>query len=294
MQRLKEAIYGRPKVPPRVRTKPMQVLCVGISRSATESLAVALRKLGLETYHGWDMIMEDNARTQQDWNDLTRRKYCGEPDGDVRISTAEFDKLLGHAEAVVDIAGWAFAPELIAAYPDAKVILNTRRDLDAWHRSMVQSVLKEAGDKWFLWFMHFWTAELFWSWELFFTHMGPGFYRSPWPNTARAGILHNGKWVYREHCNMIRGLVPKERLLEWSVEDGWEPICKFLGKEAPKESFPHANNPAEFKKTIEKMVKPRYAKGFRNLGLFVASSIILVTAVVLGMREGGGPWNTLT
>lgn len=32
---------------------------------------------------------------------------------------------------------------------------------------------------------------------------------------------------------MIRGLVPKERLLEWSVEDGGEPLCRFLGKEPP-------------------------------------------------------------
>lgn len=69
---------------------------------------------------------------------------------------------------------------------------------------------------------------------------------------------------------------------------------QFLGKEAPKEPFPHANNPAEFKKGIEKVVKPRYAKGFRNLGLFLAFFIILITAVVLGMREGGGPWETLT
>lgn len=40
---------------------------------------------------------------------------------------------------------------------------------------------------------------------------------------------------------MIRGLVPKERLLEWSVEDGWEPLCEFLGKPVPDEPFPHVN-----------------------------------------------------
>lgn len=40
---------------------------------------------------------------------------------------------------------------------------------------------------------------------------------------------------------MIRGLVPKERLLEWSVEDGWEPLCSFLGKPVPGEPFPHVN-----------------------------------------------------
>ena len=33
-------------------------------------------------------------------------------------------------------------------------------------------------------------------------------------------VRRNGKWIYSEHIYMIRGLVPKERLLEWSVEDG--------------------------------------------------------------------------
>lgn len=40
---------------------------------------------------------------------------------------------------------------------------------------------------------------------------------------------------------MIRGLVPKGRLLEWSADEGWEPLCKFLGKEVPKQPFPRAN-----------------------------------------------------
>lgn len=33
-------------------------------------------------------------------------------------------------------------------------------------------------------------------------------------------VRRNGKWIYKEHIYMIRGMVPKERLLEWTVEDG--------------------------------------------------------------------------
>lgn len=40
---------------------------------------------------------------------------------------------------------------------------------------------------------------------------------------------------------MIRGLVPKDKLLEWSPEDGWKPLCGFLGKPVPDIPFPHAN-----------------------------------------------------
>ena len=45
---------------------------------------------------------------------------------------------------------------------------------------------------------------------------------------------------------MARGLVPPERFLEWGVQDGWEPLCQFLGKEVPKKEFPKGNMPAEF------------------------------------------------
>lgn len=45
----------------------------------------------------------------------------------------------------------------------------------------------------------------------------------------------------KEHCNMVRGLVPKERLLEWQIGDGWEPLCEFLDKPVPDVPFPYAN-----------------------------------------------------
>ena len=34
---------------------------------------------------------------------------------------------------------------------------------------------------------------------------------------------------------------PKEKLLVYHVSEGWEPLCKFLGKEIPDKPFPHKN-----------------------------------------------------
>ena len=49
---LGRTVYHEAEPPPRVREKPMEVLCVGFPRSATESLQVALLKLGYDyTYH---------------------------------------------------------------------------------------------------------------------------------------------------------------------------------------------------------------------------------------------------
>lgn len=50
--RLCERLYSTAEPPPRARTKPMQVLCVGLPRSGTESLQKALLRLGYDyTFH---------------------------------------------------------------------------------------------------------------------------------------------------------------------------------------------------------------------------------------------------
>lgn len=59
---------------------------------------------------------------------------------------------------------------------------------------------------------------------------------------------------------MVRGMVPKDRLLEWSVDDGWEPLCEFLGKPVPEEPFPHTNTAAGFAGQ-EKKLAMRYVMG---------------------------------
>lgn len=50
--RFLEKAYPSPDPPPRTREKPMEVLCVGLPRSGTESLQKAMLQLGYNyTYH---------------------------------------------------------------------------------------------------------------------------------------------------------------------------------------------------------------------------------------------------
>lgn len=78
---------------------------------------------------------------------------------------------------------------------------------------------------------------------------------------------------------MVRGMVPKERLLEWSVEDGWEPLCEFLGKPVPDEPFPHENAAAGWAGQEMKLGK-RYIMGaMRNLAVLGAVATGVGTAV---------------
>ncbi len=146
---LEKYVYAIPNPPPpRKRTKPMEVICVGLPRSGTESLQQALLTLGYDhTYHGWDIVYDEQIHSPG-WVALARKKWFGadlsssSSPSSPTITAADFDALLGHSVAVTDAAASIFAAEMIAAYPEAKVVLNMRRDVDAWHRSVVRTLVR--------------------------------------------------------------------------------------------------------------------------------------------------------
>ncbi|OOF90678.1 hypothetical protein ASPCADRAFT_519085 [Aspergillus carbonarius ITEM 5010] len=281
MNLLRTTLYSFPPPPPRTRTKPLQIICVGLPRSGTESLSLALTHLGYTTYHGWDIVFDDPRYTER-WARLAERKYSDAPHGGaIQITAHEFDVLLGHCDAVIDTAAALFTPEIIAAYPGAKVILNTRKDVDAWHRSAIKTLVEEGEDQWVIWFLRLWTADMYWLWRLYFTFGYPGLFGG---GTAREGLERCGKRVYLEHGWMVRGMVERERLLEWNVEDGWGELCEFLGKEVPDVPFPKANDPAAFRQHVQDLVQPRIKKGLINFALTVTSVGAGMAAVVLGKQ----------
>ena len=82
-----------------------------------------------------------------------------------------------------------------------------------------------------------------------------------------------GLTIHEQHSEMIRDLVPKERLLEWNVEDGWQPLCEFLGKNIPEESFPRANDKDGFKKRVETDLETLGQKAVMNMLALLMSSV---------------------
>jgi hypothetical protein len=47
--------------------------------------------------------------------------------------------------------------------------------------------------------------------------------------------------VVEQHCERVRRTLPAQRLLVYRVQEGWEPLCRFLGVDVPDEPFPHVN-----------------------------------------------------
>ncbi|XHG07983.1 hypothetical protein AWENTII_011115 [Aspergillus wentii] len=218
MELLEKSLYAVPPVPRRTRTKTMKVLALGISRSGTESLALALRMLGYDhVFHGLELVEQN---TWEPWVRLARRKWGIKADSAYQmgwsgITRDEFDVLLGHCEAVTDMPCAVFASELIKAYPEAKVILN-HRAVDSWYKSAVNVYSPLMGGMLYHvlpWF----NADVYWERQFVDDLVKPFYHGS---------VIRHGKSVYEEHCARVRGSVPADRLLEWTVEDGWEPLCE--------------------------------------------------------------------
>lgn len=68
----------------------------------------------------------------------------------------------------------------------------------------------------------------------------PAFKRS-WEILFDGDFTNNAKAGYDRHYEHVRSLVPKDRLLEYYVKDGWEPLCKFLHVDHPGIEFPRGN-----------------------------------------------------
>jgi len=85
----------------------------------------------------------------------------------------------------------------------------------------------------------------------------------------------NGRKVFDNHYHMVRALVPKENLLEFRVQDGWEPLCSFLGCDIPGTAFPAGNTTAEVQEKTRQIVRRELVRAmkilpFLALGLIVA------------------------
>jgi len=153
----------------------------------------------------------------------------------------EFDRILGAYDGVEDVPTICFAEELIAAYPDAKIVLNTR-DVDAWLRSMDATVGRVL--RWRGWeTLSKWDPALAGPWWEHGKVVCPAAYGTL-TDYSPQGPARKG---FEEHYARVRKAAPRERLLEYHVGEGWGPLCEFLGKSVPEGvEFPRVNDSEAF------------------------------------------------
>ncbi|ROT41271.1 hypothetical protein SODALDRAFT_357304 [Sodiomyces alkalinus F11] len=244
-----------PSSPSPRRPRPMQILSLGLPRTGSYSMCLALTKLGYQNvYHGLQAV-----DSPSDWQHMGRAAdalFPSLPSYNGRGMTTEtWDELFGPCDAVTDVAG-PFAESLLQCYPDAKVVL-VLRDFDKWWPSM-QTILTAIFGP---------LANVFRDYleplagnagttrqvqKIMGGWMGlPGLGPGDGADVVLASLTEEkGREVYDRHNDLVRRLVPPERLLVYRLGEGWGPLCEFLGKDVPGEPFPHGNEAAAMRRTI--------------------------------------------
>ncbi|KAJ6781535.1 hypothetical protein PWT90_05022 [Aphanocladium album] len=267
------------------------IICAGLPRSGTLSLATALDILGVgPVQHG----MRDNgtrevfAWTHAAWctfpflrsrlsaHDGKLPKFLPAYDPLLPWTRADWDRLVGRYRCTTDL-GSMFSEQLITAYPEAKVIV-VERPVDRWARSYCRVLIDRV-----------------------YCGVG-GFIKctlGPWADTTTSAAYYyvSMGWLgtfskreaykilperHREHYQMVRRIVPAEQVLEFDFKDGWEPLCKFLGVPVPDVPFPYVNDEVEFLQMLhglDFMILSRLAKklGWVLLGVGAAAFLSRAT-----------------
>ena len=85
---------------------------------------------------------------------------------------------------------------------------------------------------------------------------------------------------YKQHIEDVKAAVPPEKLLIFTVTEGWAPLCRFLDLQVPATSFPNVNDRADVKKIITDITKGAYV--ILGGGAVVLAALIYGAVWLLG------------
>lgn len=204
----------------------MKVIGAGFGRTGTMSLKVALEELGagpclhsMESLRGAPSGVETSH-----WEQVA----SGKP--------IDWRRAFEGWGSTVDWLGARYYPEMLAAWPEAKMILSIR-DPEAWYESCQASLHATR------------------------TLIGPlqqGLAESRQllkaVDSAIWQDLFDGRFsdrdhaleVFEQHRRQAIDSVPAERLLIYDIREGWAPLCHFLEVPMPSTPFPHLNSREAF------------------------------------------------
>jgi hypothetical protein len=212
----------------------MKVIGAGLPRTGTLSQKVALDMVGLGPCYHMVNVLADLDLARQ-W----RRAL----DGDAR-----WDKVFKGFESTVDWPGSFFYRELIEEYPDAKVVLGVR-DGKSWVRSMRATIWGVFYGDGLVRHLSSARAHVDPQWRGYIEMMQEMWRQSGLMESEDASDKSMSSAMERFHRE-VQETVPSDRLLVWSVEEGWGPLCEFLEVPVPSEPFPKLNDSAEFESRL--------------------------------------------
>ncbi len=212
-----------------------------MGRTGTHSLKMALEYLGFgKCYHMVELLK--NPAGLNCFLDAENGKQ------------ANWDNLFNGYSSAIDYPVAKYYKQLMNAYPEAKVI-HTIRDPESWYKSC--------------------TETIFWASKPDAGRILGMMVRMPFSSDIRKRLpvlKYNGMLLDKEFGKNLKdkerviqsfhkrteevlATVPAERLLVYRVQEGWEPLCKFLNVAVPDIPFPKSNSKEEFIQNVKNISK---------------------------------------
>lgn len=213
----------------------LELIGAGFGRTGTLSLKAALETLGFDPCHHMMEVFQ-NPGSEQAWHAAGVAKRRHEP--------YDWASLVAGYRALVDWPGCHFWREFADRFPESPVLLSVR-DPQKWyesaHETIYQAVLRAR------------------------THEDPAVRERMRMGDALifegtfAGRFEDREFaigVFEAHVESVKRAIPSERLLVYQVGEGWEPLCRFLGRPVPELPFPHVNSRDEFQAMLSRSSAP--------------------------------------
>lgn len=198
----------------------LKVIGAGFGRTGTDSMKTALEQLGLGPCHHMKELMADPAETER-W----RRIAAG--------NTPDWDETFRNYVSAVDWPSAFYWRQLAAHFPKAKVLL-TLRSPESWYDSFSRTILPSLETST--------TSDSVGTKVILEGVFG-----------GRAADRDHAIAVFERNTAEVKAAIPPERLLVYHVGDGWEPLCRFLGKPVPETPYPHRNSAEEFHEMLARV-----------------------------------------
>lgn len=238
----------------------LKVIGAGFGRTGTMSTYKALIELGFPCYHMAEVILNKENKHHIDfW-----KKVSDDPEG----TQQNWDEVFAKYTAAVDNPACCVWKELMVAYPEGKVLLTLHpKGAEAWYNSTIDTI---------------YFTETLWQFKVlkavipFMRKFGDMSTNLIWKRNHGGTMSNKEKAIafYNQHIEKVKAAVPPEKLLIFSVDQGWEPLCNFLGVPVPATPFPNVNDRAEVKKTIADFTKGAYI--ILTIGAVLLAAIIFV------------------
>lgn len=240
----------------------LKVIGAGYGRTGTMSLYTALNQLGLPCYHMFEVLQNKaNKEHLPFWNTVAE-----EPAG----KQHDWNTVFANYAAAVDNPACCVWRELHAAYPAAKVVLTLHpRGPEAWYESTMDTIYFTENR---------WQFKLLAAFVPKLRKFGNMNNKLFWQRNHRGTMGNKAAAIqrYADHIEEVKAAIPADRLLIFTVDQGWSPLCNLLGMPVPNTPFPNVNDRKEIKGFIAAMTKGAYV----ILGIGVLLLALLVWLVM--------------